>query len=267
MGVGFMDRFLYLVATGVLVLSLSCSSEKPGNIEVKSGEETLRAGDILVGDMIIASHQLDSNEINEKGLNVKLVRLWEDGVLPYTFAPDVSVLNRQLFRQSCLEMGKFANVECVPRRPEDKDYIHVLNATENICGLSNLGRMGGRQNLKIKCWNKRTVQHELMHAFGISHEHNRTDRDNYITIEWDNLDPGLKSDLYKVNNFAVNIQSNVYDFNSIMHYGSFSGSKNGRIVLYKKDKGPQAGQITPSTIMSYYDHSILYNLYGGEKPH
>ena len=41
------------------------------------------------------------------------------------------------------------------------------------------------------------IQHEMMHAIGFYHEHNRPDRDNYITVVADNVMEG------KENNFDV----------------------------------------------------------------
>ena len=41
------------------------------------------------------------------------------------------------------------------------------------------------------------IQHEMMHAIGFYHEHNRPDRDNYITVVEANVEEG------KENNFDI----------------------------------------------------------------
>jgi len=40
------------------------------------------------------------------------------------------------------------------------------------------------------CIKKGAVMHELLHSLGFFHEHNRPDRDNFVTIHFDNIIPG-----------------------------------------------------------------------------
>lgn len=90
---------------------------------------------------------------------------------------------------------------------------------------SYIGQKGGKQELFISPYNCSygTIAHEIGHAIGMIHEHQRYDRDNYIIVNMDNI----------VESFRVNFQKyelgyNIYcmgdfDFSSIMMYPSFSG--------------------------------------------
>ena len=49
---------------------------------------------------------------------------------------------------------------------------------------------GGAQKVDLKsgsCDSYPTMAHEFYHAYGLYHEHNRPDRDDYIEIKWDNI--------------------------------------------------------------------------------
>nr|XP_027225759.1 astacin-like metalloprotease toxin 5 [Penaeus vannamei] len=53
---------------------------------------------------------------------------------------------------------------------------------------SHLGRQGGEQVLTISNdANVGTIMHEFMHTLGFGHEHNRPDRDEYVTVYFDNI--------------------------------------------------------------------------------
>lgn len=63
-----------------------------------------------------------------------------------------------------------------------KNYISIVGYENN---LSYIGMIGGKQLLRL--YNVSALPHEMLHAVGFGHEQGRRDRDQYITIEWDNI--------------------------------------------------------------------------------
>ena len=85
---------------------------------------------------------------------------------------------------------------------------------------SSVGMRGGQQWLSLSsgCYSKRIIQHEFIHAMGFMHVQSRPDRDQYVTIHYDNIQGGegnwnfeLLSDSWLT--FGV-----AYDPKSFMHY-------------------------------------------------
>merc|ERR1719253_636599 len=67
------------------------------------------------------------------------------------------------------------------------------------------------------CASLGTALHELGHSLGMAHEQARPDRDQYVTIHWDNIQSG------KGHNFDLNeaaYDGVDYDYESLMHYDS-----------------------------------------------
>src|SRR4051794_17644050 len=73
-------------------------------------------------------------------------------------------------------------------RTNERDYVSIYKG--DGCH-SRLGKTGGRQDMSLanNC-PQGTVAHEFMHALGILHHHSRTDRDDFVTINWENIPPG-----------------------------------------------------------------------------
>uniref|UniRef100_A0A672Q1Z3 Metalloendopeptidase n=1 Tax=Sinocyclocheilus grahami TaxID=75366 RepID=A0A672Q1Z3_SINGR len=97
-------------------------------------------------------------------------------------------------------------------------YILKNSAGKQSCS-STVGRSGGKQQLSLSvggCVFHGIIEHELLHSLGFHHEHTRSDRDQYIWINWQNIPQA------SAHNFQIKDTNNLntrYDYNSIMHYG------------------------------------------------
>lgn len=85
--------------------------------------------------------------------------------------------------------------------------------------------------------------HELGHALGLIHQQSRTNRNQYVTIDWDNIKNAAVDNFKKISSPASSyekvVASKAYDYSSIMHYSTceFSVDRHG---------SPCAETITPA---------------------
>uniref|UniRef100_A0A915AQ77 Metalloendopeptidase n=1 Tax=Parascaris univalens TaxID=6257 RepID=A0A915AQ77_PARUN len=102
------------------------------------------------------------------------------------------------------EYTKFTCIKFTPKTDEDYDYIHIF--PDDGC-YSMVGRVGGRQEVSLAsgCLEKGIIIHELMHTVGFFHEQSRADRDDYVTILWENIQDGLSGQLTQTVLFSLNI--------------------------------------------------------------
>ena len=71
-----------------------------------------------------------------------------------------------------------------------------------------------------------------MHALGVYHQHTRYDRDNYITVNEDNIiSQSAKSQFNKLSESAANVYNTPYSYESVMHYGSSVSIKSLLMML------------------------------------
>ncbi|GMR60391.1 hypothetical protein PMAYCL1PPCAC_30586, partial [Pristionchus mayeri] len=85
---------------------------------------------------------------------------------------------------------------------------------------SAMGKIGGVQplNLANACMRVGTIAHEIAHSLGVFHTQSRSDRDDFVEFEWDNISPEMRHNFNKEELERADIHDIPYEFGSAMHY-------------------------------------------------
>ena len=101
------------------------------------------------------------------------------------------------------------------RRQEMDDFYLNLTVTGKCRTFVGRGYQPGSHIVEIGIG---CVTHELMHALGFFHEHNRHDRDQHVKIHWENIIPGEDRNFEKHAKIEADTYGTPYDPCSVMHY-------------------------------------------------
>lgn len=169
---------------------------------------------------------------------------WPRGIVPFEIAEELPFENKLAIFQAMDHWKKHSKIQFIElnstNRSSHRDYISFIAMSGLRCS-SFVGRQGGKQIISLSphCTTMKTV-HEIGHALGMWHEQSRGDRDYYVRIIWENIKEPFQY------NFNQHIRDGEdygeYDYDSIMHYGSFAFSKNGNPTIVPLAEGIEIGQ-------------------------
>ncbi len=147
---------------------------------------------------------------------------WPGGIIPYDISkltpPQQSLALRAM--QRWVDTG--AKIKFIPRTTE-VEYVNFTGNTNAGNNTSHTGfKSGERADINITgfWWrqNEWMPAHELGHVLGFFHEHQRWDRDAFVTIHYENIKPGRAPDYDWIAKTNWLVTSLPYDYKSIMHY-------------------------------------------------
>ena len=118
-------------------------------------------------------------------------RIWDHAVIPYEIDKNFTGAHRALFKKAMRHWENFTCIQFVEKTDEHPNWILF---TVRECGCcSFVGKRGnGPQAISIgkNCEKFGIIIHELGHAVGFWHEHTRPDRDDWVTINRENIMEG-----------------------------------------------------------------------------
>ena len=238
-----------------------------------------------LGLLEMADQASVSND-GKRGVTASLGK-WKNGDVRYRFADNPSSDFKQRTRRYMTEWEGVANKKV--RFTEIKNsalnrfrwYAGDIHLKIEVKCLSHGGgsaTVGGSlpyrfMQMDIRNWDEfdydRKFRHELGHVLGLHHEHQRHDRDDFITIHWDNIQQEGRSQfaknfkLFYIQVGSVNVPignrtDGTYDYLSIMHYFPDAFAiDDTQPTITRKD----GILLIENTIFSHGDTLTIRNLY------
>ncbi|VDL76979.1 unnamed protein product [Nippostrongylus brasiliensis] len=236
--------------------------EDPGIPEINQKEgvaEYLFNGDIILSEEQLAAMEKETSATDASARKKRQVAIgagkWTNNKVYFSFDPSISDKFKALTR---LAHKKISAQTCI-------DFVEDATAANRILVFagygcySALGMNGGVQELSLGSWcgDIGLIAHEFLHALGIHHMHNRSDRDDYLTVDLTNVEPDYVGQFSKVT-AAETVNYTPYDYGSVMHYAANVFTTKGNALIARQARYPYT---LGTRILSFFDYKMINDHY------
>jgi hypothetical protein len=230
---------------------------------VHQGANPQQRGGGLEGDMIFPKGY--NPKSSTRGVAIYGNNQWPNGIIPYDISAITNANDRQMITNAMLILmyavgtpipGSDERSACVyfrPRQSTDRTYFKIVYGNGCSANVGYLPQYQSKMTLQQDgCFYYGTIQHELMHVLGFFHEQSRPDRDNFLEVHLENVEPDMRFnfDKYAWGSTVLN-QGSKYDYASVMHYETTAFSTNGRPTMIPRRAGVTIGdaqELSPTDI-------------------
>lgn len=160
---------------------------------------------------------------------------WPNAEIPFKFSGTWSTADKQVVTDQMDLWEALTRVSFID--DPDCSSCLVIDHAGSSCN-SNVGTSSGSYMhlpTSDNCVASNIVMHELGHVIGLAHEHQRSDRDTYVTVHPDNLADSNDSNFDKATSSSSTEPVGAYEYSSVMHYRAFGHTGNGRMTLTRND--------------------------------
>ncbi len=241
------------LSTTVATCSGTHRAAMPAQDDVQRIDSILVDSDILVP---ISHLPVEHKTQTRSAVAARDVTKWPAGTVPFLIDQELPVPERISNAIAYWNRTLVGVVKLVPRTHEQA-YVHfVRSALQDQCA-SYVGMLGGKQDLYLgdQC-DEGSVIHEIGHVVGLWHEHSRSDRDTYIKVHEENVEPSARFQLAKREGEDHTLGP--YDYSSVMHYGPDAFSINGLPTIETIPPGIPIGQRSRLSALDVFSVRAMY---------
>ncbi len=183
------------------------------------------------GDIVLSDQQLAEGGTTHKG-GAAFSR-WPNRTIYYTIASNMGSININKINTAVNEYNSKTNTRWVQRTNQSNYVEFIFGSSNGSDGWAHIGYQGGKQTISLDQYiSVGSVIHEMGHTVGLYHEHCRQDRDQYVSIQWGNIQDGQA---YNFNKYTSGTDIGPFNINSVMMYWPTSYSKNGLPTIKRAD--------------------------------
>jgi hypothetical protein len=158
---------------------------------------------------------------------------WPDNTLSYEIDSSVTGEEKQKVQDTL--QGLQAKLDgCITFQEASSGNRVLVQKPSTVSCSSSVGHVGSdTQTLNLGsaswggCYTTGIIEHEFLHALGVWHQQSRSDRDQYVKINENNIIDGMGHNFDRYTPSLINHFNLPYDFGSVMHYsGQAFGIEN-----------------------------------------
>ncbi|GAE66786.1 M12 family metallopeptidase [Chryseobacterium indologenes] len=178
------------------------------------------------GDIVLTDEQLNDQSVQKGGASFSR---WPGGKIYYTVASNMGSINANKITTAVNEYNSKTHTQWIPRTNQTNYVEFIFGSSSGSDGWAHIGYRGGKQTVSLDQYiSVGSVIHEMGHTVGLYHEHTRKDRDQYVTILWNNIQDGQA---YNFDIYSSGTDIGPFNINSVMMYWPNSYSKNGQPTI------------------------------------